>query len=214
MPATKPTIDFSLLENSLRERGFSSICGVDEVGRGPLAGPVVAAAAVIPPGVELPGLRDSKQLSPAQRDTLFEQMAQSGVHCAIGIIEHGDIDQYNILRASLMAMRKAVGQLTVKPDVVLVDGNQPIPNLNQQQFTLVGGDRTSPAIMAASIIAKVTRDRIMDRYAEIYPEFNFARHKGYCTKDHLEELRRHGPCEIHRRSFKPVAELIEQYALL
>ena len=201
------------LEPMLQSRGLTRICGVDEAGRGPLAGPVVAAAVVLSPGVKIEGLDDSKRLSPAHRDDVFKRIIDLGLPCAVGIIDHTTIDTINILQASLRAMRKAVMDLSQAVDVVLVDGNALIPNLAYPQYAVVTGDRLCRAISAASVIAKVTRDRIMDRYQELYPLFSFATHKGYPTVEHLEELRRHGPCDIHRRTFRPVAELINQYAL-
>ncbi len=201
------------LETTLYERGFRSICGVDEAGRGPLAGPVVAAAVILPIEVEIEGLDDSKKLSPARRDDVFEQIVKLGLPCAVGIVDHKTIDTVNILRASLYAMRKAVHELNPAPDVVLVDGNMSVPNLTQPQFAIVGGDRRCRAISAASVVAKVTRDRIMVKYQELYPGFSFATHKGYPTAEHMEELRRLGPTDIHRRTFRPVADIINQYAL-
>ena len=201
------------LEEMLSARGFEAICGVDEVGRGPLAGPVVAAAVILPWDIKIEGLDDSKKLSPAKREALFDEIIQRSIPCAVGIIDHQTIDTINILQASLRAMRKAVIDLDKTPDVVLVDGNAAIPNLTQPQFTVVGGDRRCQAIAAASIIAKVTRDCIMDRYEELYPGFSFGAHKGYPTAAHLRELEQNGPCDIHRRSFKPVARLINQYAI-
>ena len=197
----------------LYSRGLRRICGVDEAGRGPLAGPVVAAAVVLSPEIEIEGLADSKKLSPARRDEVFRRIIDLGLPCAVGIIDHKTIDTINILQASLRAMRKAVMDLDPKPDVVLVDGNALIPNLAQPQYAVVGGDRRCRAISAASVIAKVTRDRIMNRYQELYPCFSFATHKGYPTAEHIAELRRHGPCDIHRLTFRPVAELVNQYAL-
>ena len=133
--------------------------------------------------------------------------------CAVGIVDHESIDRINILRASLAAMRKAVMDLRQAPDFVLVDGNYTIPNVIQPQLAIVGGDRRCQSIAAASIVAKVTRDRIMDRFEALYPSYSFATHKGYPTPAHLRELREHGPCEIHRRSFKPIAELADEYTL-
>lgn len=202
------------LEETLTERGFESICGVDEVGRGPLAGPVVAAAVILPHDVVIDGLDDSKKLTPARREAVFAQIARLALPCAIGIIDHETIDTINILQASLRAMRKAVMDLKVAPDVVLVDGNASIPNLSQPQFTVVGGDRRCRAISAASVVAKVTRDQIMSRYEALYPSFSFGTHKGYPTAQHMRELNEHGPCDIHRKTFKPVAKLVDQYALL
>ncbi|HWR82236.1 MAG TPA: ribonuclease HII [Candidatus Deferrimicrobium sp.] len=198
----------------LVDQGYRAICGVDEVGRGPLAGPVVAAAVVVPASITLDGIADSKKLSAARREEWFERIIELGLPCAIGIIDHETIDKMNILRASLMAMRKAVADLKQSPDFVLVDGDYPIPKIDQPQFAIIGGDRQCQCVAAASIVAKVTRDRIMDRYQALYPSFSFSQHKGYPTAAHLEELREHGPCEIHRKSFKPVADLLKDYALL
>ena len=206
--------DHDHIEQMLAEKGYRAVCGVDEVGRGPLAGPVVAAAVIIPPDVDLEGIDDSKKLSSARREQWFERIVELGLPCAVGIIDNEGIDKMNILKASLMAMRKAVMDLKQSPDFVLVDGDYPVPRIDQPQYAIIGGDRRCRCIGAASVMAKVTRDRIMDRYQALYPSFSFSRHKGYPTPAHLQELREHGPCEIHRRSFKPVAELLEEYALL
>ncbi len=205
--------DMTHLEQMLADKGYETICGVDEVGRGPLAGPVVAAAVIMPPSIAIEGLTDSKKLSPRQRERIFEEIVEMGLVCAVGVIDHECIDRMNILKASLMAMRKAVMDLKLSPDIILVDGNYPIPNVEQPQFTVVGGDRQCQSISAASIVAKITRDRIMDKYEALFPSFSFAKHKGYPTSEHLEELREHGPSDIHRKSFKPVAELVNNYAL-
>ena len=201
------------LEQMLTDKGYQAICGVDEVGRGPLAGPVVAAAVIMPPEIEIAGLTDSKKLSPLQRERIFEMIVDLGLTCAVGVIDHECIDRINILKASLMAMRKAVMELDESPDIILVDGNYPIPNIDKPQFAVVGGDQQCPAISAASVVAKITRDRIMDKYEALFPSFRFSKHKGYPTAEHMEELREHGPSDIHRRSFKPVAELVNNYAL-
>ena len=206
-------LDFSDIETALFDKGYKSICGVDEVGRGPLAGPVVAAAIIIPAGLKIEGLDDSKKLTPLRRERIFEEIINLGLNCSVGIIDHGDIDKLNILKASLMAMRKAVCDMKPPADFVLVDGNYPVPNIPQPQFAIIGGDSRCLSIAAASIVAKVTRDRIMDRYEALYPSFSFATHKGYPTAAHLEELKENGPCEIHRRTFKPVAKIINEYAL-
>lgn len=206
----KPVSDVEVM---LYEKGYQALCGVDEVGRGPLAGPVVAAAVVIPAGVTIAGIDDSKKLSQIQREELFDEIINSDLFCAVGIIDNECIDRINILQAALMAMRKAVTDLKATPEVILVDGNQTIPKLDLPQYAIVGGDGICQSIGAASIIAKVTRDRIMDKYSELYPSFSFAQHKGYPTPQHVEELRRHGPCVIHRKSFKPVSELLKEYAL-
>jgi ribonuclease HII len=201
--------DLEHIEQSLFKKGYNFVAGVDEAGRGPLAGPVVAAAVIIPSGVTIEGLDDSKKLSASRRDFLFEQIANSGALCAVGIIDNITIDRINILQASLLAMHKAVLGLTKKPEFILIDGPHTIPNLDYPQFAVVGGDALCGCISAASIIAKVTRDRIMDRYQELYPEFSFAVHRGYPTAKHIEELRRHGPTEIHRKTFRPVEEILK-----
>lgn len=210
---TQITDNITHLEQMLCDKGYQAICGVDEVGRGPLAGPVVAAAVIMPPDVVIEGMTDSKKLSGPRREQIFEEIVELGLVCAVGILDHEAIDRMNILRASLMAMRKAVMDLKQAPDIILVDGNYPIPNIEQPQFAVVGGDRQCPSISAASIVAKITRDRIMDKYQAMFPSFSFSKHKGYPTPEHLEELREFGPTDIHRRSFKPVAELINNYAL-
>lgn len=202
------------LEEMLARKGYSAVCGVDEVGRGPLAGPVVAAAVIMPPGVRIMGLRDSKKLSSLRREEIFEEIAGMGLACSIGIIDNEGIDKMNILKASLMAMRKAVMDLKRAPDFVLVDGNFAIPKISQPQFAIVKGDAHCHSIAAASVVAKVTRDRIMDRYQALYPSYSFSRHRGYPTPEHLSELREHGPCDIHRKSFRPVAQLLNKEYVL
>lgn len=201
--------DLAHIERSLCAKGYNFIAGVDEAGRGPLAGPVVAAAVIFPDGVAIEGLDDSKKLSARRRDQLFDKIASAGAICAIGVIDNITIDRINILRASLLAMRKAVASLKVKPEFILVDGTYTIPNLEIPQFAIVGGDALCGCISAASIIAKVTRDRIMDKYQELYPEFSFSVHRGYPTAKHLDELRMFGPTEIHRKTFRPVEEILK-----
>lgn len=201
------------LEEMLENKGYQYVCGVDEVGRGPLAGPVVAAAVILPFDLKIDGLDDSKKLTPLRREKIFEEIVELGLVCSVGIMDHTAIDTMNILKASLMAMRKAVMDLKQAPDFVLVDGDYTVPNISIPQFAVVGGDALCKSIAAASVVAKVTRDKIMDKYQAIYPSFNFSKHKGYPTPEHLEELKEHGPTEIHRRSFKPVVELVNQYAL-
>jgi ribonuclease HII len=201
------------LEAMLADQGYGAICGVDEAGRGPLAGPVVAAAVILPPEINIIGCTDSKKLTPEAREKVFDEIVHLGLVCAVGVVDSQSIDQMNILRASLMAMRKAVMELSHTPDVILVDGNYPIPRIPQPQYAIISGDSRCQSIAAASVVAKVTRDRIMDKYDQLYPNFSFGKHKGYPTADHLEELKKHGPCDIHRKSFKPVAELLESYAL-
>ncbi len=198
------------LEEKLRQNGYYHIVGADEAGRGPLAGPVVAAAVLIPEDTVIEGVDDSKKLTPAKRDLVFDRIVASDAAYAVGIVDNEMIDRINILRASLHAMAQAIGKLKCRNAFVLVDGNQTIPNLDFPQLAVVGGDATCSSIAAASIIAKVTRDRIMDHYARLYPGFSFARHKGYPTAEHLKELRRNGPTPIHRVSFRPVHELVHQ----
>lgn len=205
--------DLSRIEASLYDKGYQRIIGVDEAGRGPLAGPVVAAAVVLPPDVEIDGLDDSKKLTARRRDELFDEIAASGAVCTIGIIDNVTIDKLNILKASLLAMRKAVTAPEQTPDIILVDGSFTIPNISIPQMAIVRGDALCRSISAASIIAKVTRDRIMDKYQELYPDFTFASHRGYPTKKHIEELREFGPTEIHRRSYRPVMEAMKQITL-
>ena len=214
MTAENPNLKALLanVEKALVEKGYKAICGVDEVGRGPLAGPVVAAAVIIPVGMEIEGLDDSKKLTEAKRNELFEEIINREIPVAVGIIDNEQIDRMNILKASLMAMRKAVIELKSKPDFVLVDGEYPIPNISYPQFSIIDGDALCQSISAASIVAKVTRDRIMDRFQKMYPAFSFSQHKGYSTAAHLKELKIHGPCDIHRKSFRPVAELVEEYS--
>ena len=201
------------IEETMSQKGYQAICGVDEVGRGPLAGPVVAAALIMPMDLEIKGLDDSKKLTHLQRVRIFEEIVDLGLICSVGAINNEDIDKINIHKASLMAMRKAVMGLKQAPDFILIDGKFTIPNVNYPQLAVVSGDSRCKAIAAASIVAKVTRDRIMDKIQGLYPAFSFAKHKGYPTQAHLEELKANGPCEIHRKSFKPVAKYIDDYAL-
>jgi ribonuclease HII len=194
-------------ENALRARGFSHVAGVDEAGRGPLAGPVVAAAVVLPVDYHHDVLRDSKQLTQLQRERLYDELvARTDVHWAVAIVTHREVDKLNILRATHKAMRAATAQLGATPDHVLIDG-LPVRHFPIEQTALVGGDNLSFSIAAASVIAKVTRDRLMLDFDREFPEYGFAQHKGYGTALHLERLRLHGPCPIHRRTFLPVQQL-------
>jgi ribonuclease HII len=177
--------------------------GVDEAGRGPLAGPVVAAAVILPESFTIVGLDDSKKLTHLQRVKILDLIITYAVDLAVGIVDHEAIDSINILRASLRAMEIAVNNLGRKPDFLLIDGNQRTSLLIPQE-TVIKGDSRCCSIAAASIVAKVRRDEIMDEYHELYPEYNFRSHKGYPTKEHLEAIRKHGPCPIHRRSFRGV----------
>ena len=201
--ANRP-IDLLSLESDLWRKGFRTVGGVDEVGRGPLAGPVVAACVVFPQDFSVSGVDDSKKLTPRKREKLFDQILENAHEVGIGIVGEKTIDAMNILNASLKAMFKAVQKLKNVPEFILVDGNQRIPNLPLPQMPVVKGDSRSLSIAAASIVAKVTRDRIMLKYHEEYPEFSFADHKGYGTRTHVEALKAFGPCRIHRKSFKLV----------
>jgi len=190
----------------LRKTGIEIIAGIDEAGRGPLAGPVVAAAVILPDNFRHKVLTDSKQLSAGAREELYcELMTRKGVSWACSVVESDEIDRINILRATHQAMRRAVAALGIAPQHVLIDG-LPVNPFPITQTALVGGDGLSFSIAAASIIAKVTRDRIMVEMDTRYPGYNFSQHKGYGTAEHLDKLRANGPCPIHRRSFLPVRE--------
>ncbi|MBR6270708.1 MAG: ribonuclease HII [Lachnospiraceae bacterium] len=176
------------------------ICGIDEAGRGPLAGPVVAAACILPKDVTILFLNDSKKLSEKRRENLFDEIIAKAVSYGIGIVSEKDIDELNILQATYKAMRIAVSQLSVTPDILLNDAVR-IPELDLRQVPIVKGDAKSVSIAAASVLAKVTRDRMMFEYDAQYPGYGFARHKGYGTAEHINAIKTIGPCEIHRRTF-------------
>jgi len=184
------------------------IAGVDEAGRGPLAGPVVAAAVVLDSANVPAGLADSKRLSAGQRERLFEDILQRAVCHAVGLASVEEIDRLNILKATMLAMERAVAGLRLAPRAIVVDGKH-TPRVACPAEAIVKGDSTVPSIMAASILAKVTRDRIMDQLAAEFPAYGFDRHRGYPTPDHLAALRAHGPSHVHRRSFRPVRVLLE-----
>ena len=198
-----PNISFAF-EIAARKKGHRTVAGVDEVGRGPLAGPVVAAACILPPKICLEGLDDSKKLTAAHREALFEQLTtHPDIVYGIGQVEPEQIDLINILQATLQAMLLAVQALSLVPDYLLVDGIH-APKTRIASQTLVKGDSRSFSIAAASVIAKVTRDRLMLKYHALYPQYGFNSHKGYGTKQHLRALEAHGPCPIHRLSFSPL----------
>ncbi len=197
-------------ENILTSHGYKSIAGIDEAGRGALAGPVVAAAVILPRLVEHPGfkdVRDSKETSPAKRELLYSLIMDEAVAIGVGIVSPQTIDSVNILNATRLAMRQAIEQLACSPDFLLIDG-MAIPRLSIRQKGIVKGDKLCLSIACASIIAKVTRDRIMVELNESYPNYGLVRHKGYGTKHHLVCLAQHGPSPIHRFSFAPVRETI------
>lgn len=188
-------------EHAAVEEGFSLICGVDEAGRGPLAGPVCAAAVILPPDLELEGLNDSKKLSEKRREALYPLICEQALAYGIAFASEQEIDELNILQATFLAMRRAVGQLGQKPDLALVDGNREPDFGDIPVRTIIKGDSRSANIAAASILAKVTRDRFMLEQDAVYPQYGFAVHKGYGTQKHYAALREFGPCPIHRRSF-------------
>ena len=193
-----------LLERNARSQGYSMVCGCDEAGAGPLAGRVYAAAVVLPDGLELPYLNDSKKVTPKRRDTLYDQIMEEAVAWAIAWADPEEIDELDILNCRMLAMQRAIDKLNIAADYALIDGNRDHGSkceITTPHETVIGGDGVSPSIAAASILAKVARDRYMDEMAELYPEYEFGKHKGYPTKRHYELLREFGPCPIHRRSF-------------
>ena len=185
------------IEDSL---GLRLICGVDEAGRGPLAGPVCAAAVILPEHLQIPGLNDSKKLTDKKRRELFPVIQEQAIAYGIGLASEQEIDEINILQATFLAMRRALEQLTVRPEIALIDGNRET-DFGLPVKTVVKGDSLSANIAAASILAKVTRDNLMMELAQKYPEYGFEIHKGYGTKAHYEALRTYGPCPIHRKTF-------------
>lgn len=212
-PSDKPPFD---LEEKVRlqqmleyeeasyQQGYRLIAGIDEAGRGPLAGPVVAAACILPRGLLISGVNDSKKLSPRIRQQLFQRLKDDPSICySVGIVESYEIDRINIYQATIQAMLQAVKKLAVEPDYLLVDG-MPLLHPNVPSEKIIKGDQLSLSIAAASIIAKETRDQIMCQYHEQWPMYGFAKHKGYGTAHHLDALREYGPCPIHRRSFEPI----------
>lgn len=198
-------LDMLALEAQAVRRGYRCIAGVDEAGRGPLAGPVVAAAVILPDGLMLPEVNDSKQLTEQKREELFDIIRAEAVSVGVGIGDHNLVDSINILQATLSAMRDAVSQLTPAPDFLLIDGISSI-RMNIAQRTVKQGDALSLSIAAASIIAKVTRDRMMLEFDALYPGYGFASHKGYAAASHQAAIAQLGPCPIHRKSFRGVKE--------
>lgn len=188
----------------LQKAGYKKIAGIDEAGRGPLAGPVVAAAVILNCEEKIIGLNDSKKLKASVREKLFDQIREKAVAVGTGIIDNEVIDQINIFNAAYLAMKIAVENLNVHPDYLLVDGNQTISSLNIEQGAVIAGDSKINAIAAASIIAKVTRDSMLEKFHEQYPEYGFKKNKGYCTKKHIAALKKYGPTPLHRHSFNIV----------
>lgn len=193
-------MDYSFEENAI-SKGFKTICGIDEAGRGPLAGPVYAAAVILPLGLEITGLNDSKKLSEKKREELFDVICEKAVDFSIGIADEKEIDEINILNATFLAMKRAVDGLKIKPDYALIDGNR-YPRIGGvTEETIIKGDGKSMSVAAASILAKVSRDRYMLEIAEKYPQYCFEKHKGYGTKLHYEMLEKYGISPVHRKSF-------------
>ncbi len=187
-------------ETECYNNGFNIICGIDEVGRGALAGPVVSCAIIMPKGLIIDGIKDSKKLTPKKREELYSIILENAIDISYGFVDNDNIDKYNILKATLFSMEKAVNSLKLKPECVLIDGKDKI-NVNIYQQTIVGGDSKSHTIAAASIMAKVTRDRLMVELSSKYDKYAFDRHKGYGTKHHMEAIRTYGLTEIHRKTF-------------
>jgi len=202
------TQDVWAFENEARSKGFQTIAGIDEAGRGPLAGPVVSAAVILPDPMPVSGITDSKKVSPKKRETLYDDIYCHAVAVGVGIVDPVEIDRINILQASLTAMSISVQNLHPIPDFLLIDGQFSI-SLDFPQKAIIKGDALSISIAAASIIAKVTRDRLMQEYAKEYPEFDFSKNKGYPTKAHKKAIRNFGYSPIHRLSFKGVKEFCQ-----
>jgi ribonuclease HII len=196
-------VDTLFFESTAFEQGYKIIAGVDEAGRGPLAGPVVAAAVVLPAGITLPGIKDSKKMTEKARIKAFSEIVDVAEAIGIGVVSHSYIDEFNILNASLEAMKRAVNNLDITPEYLLVDGIFKIP-VSLPQKCIKKGDQLSHSISASSVIAKVYRDRIMHSYHMTYPEYGFSDNKGYGTEKHLESIKEYGPCPVHRLTFRGV----------
>ena len=190
-----------LYEKQFTEQGYNLICGVDEAGRGPLAGPVFAAAVILPIDCEIEGLNDSKKLSEKKRELLFDVIKEKAVAYSIASASVDEIEQFNILKATFLAMNRAISGLNIKSDFAIIDGNRVPDNITVECDTLVKVDSKSMSVAAASVLAKVARDRLLLEYDEKYPQYNFKKHKGYGTKEHYEAIAQHGICEVHRKSF-------------
>jgi ribonuclease HII len=190
------------------DKGFNLIAGIDEAGRGPLAGPVVAAAVILPQNLTIEGINDSKKLTPKKRELLFEEIKEKALSFSIAVVDNKIIDEINILQATFKAMASAAQDLKAKPDLLIIDGSHKIPqnyfSLPCPQEAIISGDAKSANIAAASILAKVARDKIMDDYAKLYPQYGFEKHKGYGTKAHMQAIEKFGACPIHRMTFAPL----------
>jgi ribonuclease HII len=201
------------IEAAIRQRGFHRLAGVDEAGRGAVAGPVVAAAVILKDGLSIPGVTDSKRVPPQRREVLYTRIVAEASAVGVGIVDVPIIEAQNILQATLLAMERALRDLKVPPDVVLVDGLR-APHVYLPVFPIPKGDLRCPSIAAASIVAKVTRDRIMTNYHQQYPEYGFDQHKGYGTADHLQAIATHGVSPIHRKTFAPIRQVPISFATL
>ncbi len=193
-------------DDALRKKGFSIVAGIDEAGRGPLAGPVVAAAVVFSVIIKIEGLRDSKKVPEKERNRLFWDILSAAAHIGVGIVGNTEIDKLNIVQATKLAMREAVEDLSVVPDLLVIDAVT-LPSLPISQISPIKAESKSASVAAASIIAKYVRDSIMSHYHDVFPQYNFRKHKGYCTQEHMSLLQKYGPCEIHRKSFEKVMSL-------
>jgi ribonuclease HII len=202
-----------LLEESYFNSGCHVLAATDEAGRGPLAGPVVAACVILRPNFKIEGrlseIYDSKQITEKKRLELFDVIKEKFSEVGVGICDHETIDRINILEATFLAMKKALNSLKTRPDIVLVDGKFEIKNTSMKQKAIIDGDAKIFSIAAASIIAKVTRDKLMSEYGDVFPEYGFLKHKGYGTKMHLDAIKKYGPCAIHRKSFKPIKDFLK-----
>lgn len=201
-------VDLLKYEKELYEKGYNYIAGTDEVGRGPLVGPVVAAAVILPKNYNLPGLTDSKKLSEKKRNEFYDIITKDAISIGLGIIDEKIIDEINILEASRLAMNTALDNLNVKPDYILSDAMK--LDRDVEVLPIVHGDALSLSISAASVIAKVTRDRLMEELGKEYPEYEFERHKGYPTKRHIELVKKYGVLNVYRKTFKPISELVKE----
>lgn len=200
------TLSFKL-EKSLWNKGLEFVAGVDEVGRGPLAGPIVAAAVIFSPQTRIKGLNDSKKLTPLVREKFFAEIQSKALSIGIALLDHKMIDKINIGKANRLVLKMAVEALKIAPQYLLIDGKRMKIDLPIPQLSIIKGDGKCASIAAASIIAKVTRDRMMQEFHQKYPVYGFDRHKGYGTKEHFKMLQKHGPCPIHRKSFYPISEM-------
>ena len=196
-------------EEAFRKEDYQMIAGIDEAGRGPLAGPVSIGACILPPDCFIEKLNDSKKLSEKQRDILYDKIIECAVAWKVIFVSEEDIDRKNIYQATVDGMYQAIAELNATPDAVLVDA-VPLPKLSQPSHSLIKGDQKSASIAAASILAKVSRDRLMEEYDRIYPQYGFAKHKGYGTAEHVSAIREYGPCPIHRKTFEPVASILKE----